>query len=671
MYSVSNDYLSAILEPMTTQLSFTIGSNSFTEANVAQGSFQITNQCSGETEVRIGQVYIGQLTCTLINTSFTRYSLIGQTITPTFGLLVNGSYETVPLGVFVITSAVNASNGISITAYDNMAFLDAEYDATTVLTGTPETIAAAIGTACGVTIGTTSAEFAAMSNGTQTLTFDSSVSVNTWRDVASALGTVLAAFVTCDRYGGIIFVPYHKAVDYTIPVNQRYAGGWYADYVTRYTEIKVPRINGTYWWGSVGTVTKPPRSGSGLLYTVEGVNPFLQDSDAGTTTVMRILAKLYSNIQYVPFNVNIPCNPMYDLGDVVCFPDGHGDSTKLFCITKFIWTYHAPMQIEGVGTDPNIASNSANNDIASLQNEVNSVSAYFWHDSNGAHISDNANDTTGSNALITATGFSVKDNDTTVAFFGADGISLYGDVYDGQDEAWDKVFSAYTQSGRTHVKLGYNGKILDADASLSSDADYNIDIGGKINIVGTGTSTHGIWLSDRVFLDVNGVYYLSSSGGANLYALNIPNGEAFLGSSSLTTGAVIDCENQNRHARIGVSTTGRIGAYDDGNSQWSFYSDASNRFYANDSQLVPVTKYGSGTSAAIAAGSYVDTTVSFGYTYSSAPTVVACLYGTSTSADFGKITIMANSISTTGFTVRIWNMGSSSVSPGFRWIAVE
>lgn len=68
-------------------------------------------------------------------------------------------------------------------------------------------------------------------------------------------------------------------------------------------------------------------------------------------------------------------------------------------------------------------------------------------------------------------------------------------------------------------------------------------------------------------------------------------------------------------------------------------------------------------------GDYVDVSVSFGYTYSSAPKVVVGLNSTSQSGDIGMCSVAVASVSTTGFTARIFNASNGVRSPGFYWIA--
>ena len=89
MYQVSADYLAAIKQPaIRSRVVGTIAGSPFTDENILSGSFSITNQNSGNDNVQIGTVYIGELSITLRNMSFGRYTMDGMEIVPTFELLL-------------------------------------------------------------------------------------------------------------------------------------------------------------------------------------------------------------------------------------------------------------------------------------------------------------------------------------------------------------------------------------------------------------------------------------------------------------------------------------------------------------------------------------------------------------------------------------------------------
>lgn len=79
---------------------------------------------------------------------------------------------------------------------------------------------------------------------------------------------------------------------------------------------------------------------------------------------------------------------------------------------------------------------------------------------------------------------------------------------------------------------------------------------------------------------------------------------------------------------------------------------------------------GSSTAQSVASSGTATVDVTFGKAYASPPLVVANIVSTSTSYYLGRCNVAIQSVTTTGFTARIANGGSSAVSFGFNWIAV-
>ena len=65
-----------------------------------------------------------------------------------------------------------------------------------------------------------------------------------------------------------------------------------------------------------------------------------------------------------------------------------------------------------------------------------------------------------------------------------------------------------------------------------------------------------------------------------------------------------------------------------------------------------------------------DVTVTFAKAFSKVPNVTACLESSSTAYGFGRMTCGVLSVSTTGFTVRVFNADTSARSPYIQWIAI-
>ena len=371
MYPVSNDFLAAIKAPaVKSRIRGTIGSTSFTEDNILQGSFSITNQNSGDEAVQIGTVYIGELDITLVGLTLSRYSLNGVAITPEFGLLLpDDSYEDVPLGVFYIGEANYTREGLQIRAYDAMSKLDKPCRLSTTL-GTPYELASLMALSCEVTLANTEQEFAAFANGDQTLSlYTDGSDIETWRDFISWVAQACGCYVTANRSGEIEFRPYGTTVVDTLSTSNRFLDASYSDYETKYTGMYVTNMaDDTMTYYALQT-------DDGLTYDM-GRNPFLQYGTTETVTAQRtaVLTAL-SVIDYVPFTIETVSNPMYDLGDIISLPGGRGDATKLFCVNKYTWTFHGSMELVGVGDNPALinARSKVDKDITGLQNSVSDV----------------------------------------------------------------------------------------------------------------------------------------------------------------------------------------------------------------------------------------------------------------------------------------------------------
>ena len=73
----------------------------------------------------------------------------------------------------------------------------------------------------------------------------------------------------------------------------------------------------------------------------------------------------------------------------------------------------------------------------------------------------------------------------------------------------------------------------------------------------------------------------------------------------------------------------------------------------------------------VSANSYKDVSVTFSPAMSGTPIVVCSVVSTSTAGAIGSITAAVTSTSTTGFTCRIFNAGSTARTPSVNWIAMN
>lgn len=376
MYAVSDEYKEAMKKPVQRfRMTGTVSDKQFTDENILKGSFSITNQCCDDAEMKIGQVYVGELNVTLTNLDLEKYSMMDKTIKPVFGrMLGSAEYEDIPLGVFNISEAEWTAAGLVIKAYDNMSKLDKACTVTSSI-GKPYELALLACESCEVELGTTEEEFAAFANSGEFLSMFPENDVETWRDFVSWIAQTCACFATCDRNGNIVFRPYGREIVDTIDPQHRFSGGSFSDYETRYTGISVVNIadKTTTYYG-----IEPDDA---LTYNL-GSNPFLQYGLKETLErTRRAVLEGLQNIRYVPFKVQMIGDPVYDLGDVLSFTDGIADADKLFCLTKYTFNYNGKYEIQGVGKNPRLASarSKVDKNIAGILEQIGTKDIIFYN----------------------------------------------------------------------------------------------------------------------------------------------------------------------------------------------------------------------------------------------------------------------------------------------------
>lgn len=365
MYEVSAAYKKAMKEPVHRFLiGGSISNTPFSDRNVLKGSFSITNQCSDDSEMKIGQVYVGELNATFVNLNVERYSLQNKLIKPTFSRKTADGYETIPLGVFKVSEASWTSSGIVIKAYDNMAELDKGCDVNSA-NGTPYELALLACKQCKLELGTTKEEFKKFANGIENLSMVAENDIETWRDFISWVAQTCACFVTADRFGKIVFRTYGDTVVDTIGSKHRFTGASFSDFETRYTGLSCVNI------GDKTTSYYGMEVDDALTYNL-GSNPFLQYGvDDAKEEMRRAILHSLQNIRYVPFKASMIGDPVYDLGDVLSMSEGIADGSKLYCITKYTFNYNGEYEVQGVGKNPAIANAKSKTDknIAGLMNQ--------------------------------------------------------------------------------------------------------------------------------------------------------------------------------------------------------------------------------------------------------------------------------------------------------------
>lgn len=351
MYPVSPEYIEQILSnSVTTNWYGTIRTATgvtyqITPAIIVEGSGKITRQiCSGQ-DIQIGSTCSAELDISLYLDNVNRYELYNGTVKMYFQLLVNGSWETVPLGEFYINEPPERSmNVITIHAYDAMMKFNGEFK--TTLIGVPYTLIRYACNACGVPLGTTQEEIANYTNGTvETYNFEE-VEIYTWRDFVG----FVASYMCCFAYIGVDGKLYLKQYS-TTPV-RTITEDWRFDYKPQDYEAYYSSISA--YFAVTEEYEQIILSRNGLDYDL-GTNPLIQFNadDVRKAVLTNIITKL-SEVSYTPFKAKTPCDPALMVGDTINFTGNHAVDGKLAAITKQVITICGGMELECTGSDPNL-----------------------------------------------------------------------------------------------------------------------------------------------------------------------------------------------------------------------------------------------------------------------------------------------------------------------------
>lgn len=373
MYAVSDEFLTAVQENTRTYYwSGTITTTAgkvyeFDYQNIVKGSGYVTSKCCSSSEIELGTVYSAEMGITLYS-DVDRYTLEDAVVELYYHLLLSdGTYETVPMGIFEVAEANRTLNCLEITAYDYMLRFDKDFSSTDS-TGTAWGFISLCCTACNVECAHTQEEIEAMANGNITLSIYSENDIETYRDVLYYVAQILGGFFIINRTGQLELRKYGTDAVMEIESKHRFSSS-FSDFITRYTAISSTNLR---------TETAEYYSldpDDGLTMNL-GTNPLLQFGLEATMQeiCMNILSDLQA-VNYVPFDSDTIGNPALDLGDVLRFSGGSADEEQITCITSFNCVIGGKMTLKCVGKNPRLSQAKSKNDknISGLLSQVDAA----------------------------------------------------------------------------------------------------------------------------------------------------------------------------------------------------------------------------------------------------------------------------------------------------------
>ena len=370
MYPVSEAFLQAVQENtrryhwtgrITTKKS---GVFEFGADDIVKGSGYISSQCCGNTEIELGTVYSSEMGITLLS-DIDRYTLQDALVELFYHLrLADGSYETVPMGMFEVSEANRTAKCLEIKAYDYMLRFEEDFNGFETIGNACDFIELCC-KACRVEMAQSREEIEAMPNGSEMLSIYTDNDIETYRDVLYYVGQVLGGFFCINREGKLELRKFGNEPVMEVWSKHRFSSS-FSDFITRYTAVSSTNMKteiAEYYH-------LDPDDGLTLNL---GVNPLLQFGlkETREQLCMNILYDL-SVVDYVPFDSDTIGNPALDLGDVIKFRGGQADGTKISAITSMQCKIGGKHTLKGVGKNPRLAQAKSKNDknISGLLNQI-------------------------------------------------------------------------------------------------------------------------------------------------------------------------------------------------------------------------------------------------------------------------------------------------------------
>ena len=432
---------------------------SFTQEDIVKGSGYITAQSCGNSEIELGAVYAAEMGISLF-LDIDRYTLEDAKVELSYHLrLADGSYESVPMGIFEVSEANRTVHVLELKAYDYMLRFDRDFNGFETI-GTAYGMMALCSTACGVELAQSQAEIEALPNGSELLSIYPKNDIETYRDVLYFTAQVLGGFFCINREGRLEFRQYGNTPVMEILQKHRFSSS-FSDFVTRYTAVSSTNLR------TQTSEYYALEEDDGLTMNL-GINPLLQFGLEETRAELcRNILTALSVVNYVPFDSDTIGNPALDLGDVLTFSGGQADSQQITCVTSFTVKIGGRQSLKCVGKNPRLSQAKSKNDknISGLLNQIEAGKI-------GIHTFTNASAYTlgETNVRIISIEFASKE-ENHAQFFGQVVVDAVADTVERTANASGTIVVPFPSSAIESGTASDGGEITATDESTDTSED--------------------------------------------------------------------------------------------------------------------------------------------------------------------------------------------------------
>ena len=334
------------------------------------GDVTISSQCVNGSGFSLGAVCAAEMRATFIISGMNRYAMLGAVITLERSADMQNWEKC---GVYNVTLPSRYYDNISVTAYDNMIWLDksafgtdenerkinliAEYLKTQrTIYQALKYVVEDIG---GQTLAQSQEEIEAMPNGTISTIVFQDITADCPRDWLSWIAETLGGFAYADSDGKIAIGQFETLPTATIQNNEIQADtSDIADFTILLTGVRMSEV----WDGSSGSAWYSERDGKpNSIYIELSDNWIVQGKHYLYGNAMDILISLRDNvidsIPYRPFNATVHSDEMYHIGQCIQIQDMDGNFYSSV-ITHHSWTLNGGQKIECAGSDTRLLADT-------------------------------------------------------------------------------------------------------------------------------------------------------------------------------------------------------------------------------------------------------------------------------------------------------------------------
>lgn len=336
----------------------------FSADDIVKGSGYISSQCCGSTEIELGTVYAAEMGITLLS-NIDRYTLEDAKVELFYHLrLADGSYETVPMGIFEVSEANRNIKTLELKAYDYMLRFEKDFNGFETVGNAFAFVQLCCGT-CDVEMAQSQEWYESQPNGNEALSIYTDNDIETYRDVLYYVGQVLGGFFCINRFGQLELRKYNGTPVMTVQSRHRFSSS-FSDFITRYMAVSSTNMKTE----TAEYYHLDPDDG---LTMNLGVNPLLQ---FGVDETRRQLCENILNdisvVDYVPFDSDTIGNPALNVGDILKFTGGQAGENQFSAITTMNCKIGGKHSLKGVGKNPRLAQAKSKNDknISGLLNQI-------------------------------------------------------------------------------------------------------------------------------------------------------------------------------------------------------------------------------------------------------------------------------------------------------------